>query len=199
MAIVAAMRLDQIVLVLAALRLRSASESAAVRARARAKADEDAPREQAREMARDQARARREARTAELHETVIDRVDRIEPEAPESRDRDPLVEALDKRLAAVDPAIVDFDDLKLRETVLRICADLFVTPDWPRWEAGDWTVDAPPEGEDSTRPVPSPPKVLTAPVRHVLPGPTARQAEAAVTRTRQPSPVASPWRPPRPG
>jgi hypothetical protein len=126
LAVVAGMRLGQILAGLADLRARSTADIAAARAHAMARANQDAA---AREQAEERAEARREAG------------DGRESETPE---RDPLVEALDKRLAAVDPAIVDFDDLQLRETVLRICADLGVTPDWSRWEAGDWkTPDAP--------------------------------------------------------
>ncbi len=148
------MRLGQILAGLADLRNRSAADLAAARARARAKAEED---DAVRERRAETAQARRAAR--DVRETEIDRTetDGAERDAPEGefgpkaehRDRDPLVEALDKRLAAVDPAIVDFDDLQLRETVLRICADLGITPDWNRWEAGQW---ATPDPTDAPRP-----------------------------------------------
>ena len=138
LAVVAVMGLDRILAGLAALRKRSAADFAAARAAARAKADEHAA---ARARAEQRALARREGSNAEIRERVNDTIERSKSEP---RDRDPLIEALDKQLAAVDPAIVDFDDLKLRETVLRICADLGLTPDWSRWEAGDWnTPDTP--------------------------------------------------------
>ena len=107
---------------------------------------------------------------------------------PEPRDRDPLVEALDKRLAAVDPAIVDFDDLGLRETVLRICADLGVEPDWSRWEAGDWkTPDTPPNTAPQVQV--SPPRAVTPPPGVLLP--------FILPGLPRPAPRAARWRPPQ--
>jgi hypothetical protein len=141
LAVVAGMRLGQILAGLADLRARSTADIAAARAHAMARANQDAA---AREQAEERAEARREAGDGRESETPERESGDTPRSKPEPRDRDPLVEALDKRLAAVDPAIVDFDDLQLRETVLRICADLGVTPDWSRWEAGDWkTPDAP--------------------------------------------------------
>ena len=117
---VAAIRLAVFLSRLADLRKLSPGDLAAAKARAKAKAEAEAA---ARETARDKARARREARAAEVRERVVDLIER---ERPARRDRDPLIEALDKRLA-VDPALVDLDDLPLRETVMRICADLGIT------------------------------------------------------------------------
>ncbi len=53
-----------------------------------------------------------------------------------------MVEALDRRLD-VDPAGVDVDAVPPRWTVERICADLGLSPDWSRREAGDWTMGEP--------------------------------------------------------
>ena len=63
----------------------------AARSRAWAKADKEAA---ARGRALERARARREARKPEIRQTVIDS---LEHAKSEPRDRDPLVEALDKR------------------------------------------------------------------------------------------------------
>ena len=135
--VVAAMRLEGFLRGLAQLRRLSPGDLAAARARAKAKAEACAD---ARQAARDKARARREARATEIRERVLEIVER---EKPAPRDRDPLIDALNRRLA-VDPALVDLDDLPLREAVLRICKDLGINPDWRRLEAGDWrTLDAP--------------------------------------------------------
>ena len=193
MAVVAAMGLDRILAGLADLRARSAADIAAARVRARAKADEDtAARERAEKRAEERAVARREAGEAENRERVNDSAERPKS-AP--RDRDPLVEALDKRLAAVDPAIVDFDDLQLRETVLRICADLGVTPDWSRWEAGHW---ATPDTTPKTAPQVQapPPRSLPPPVQG-LPGLLARIPDTALARALLAGQDAAGWRTPR--
>ena len=175
LAVVASMGLDQILAALAALGARSAADIAAARDRAQAKAEGDAA---ARRGAEERATARRAIPEAEVREPANDSV---ESPKSEPRDRDPLVEALGKRLAAVDPAIVDFDDLQLRETVLRICADLGVTPDWSRWEAGDWaTPDATPK---TPAPVQAPPpRLLSPPVHKGRPGLRMRVPDTALAR-----------------
>ena len=181
LAVVAAMRLDDILRGLTALRRLGADAIADARASAGARAEAAA-------AARERAKARREARLADIGGRVFDSVanetpnrDEDAPEKSGSAERDPLVEALNRRLT-VDPASVDFDDLQLRETVLRICADLNITPDWSRWEAGDWNAVAPP-------PAPSPPpsirttsissaapKLRPPPLVHGLPGLTSQSA-----------------------
>jgi hypothetical protein len=178
MAVVASMGLDQILAGLAALRARSAADIAAAWDRARAKSDEVAA---ARQRAEERAVARRETPEVEVREPANDSV---EGAKSEPRDRDPLVEALSKRLAAVDPAIVDFDDLQLRETVLRICADLGVTADWSRWEACDWTKP------DTTPKTPAPaqappPRLLSPPVDKSGPGLRMRVPYTALARALQ--------------
>jgi hypothetical protein len=147
LAVVATMRLGNILRGLEALRHMGAQAIADARASAKAMAEAAA-------TARENLRARREARLAEIRERVgapeagetLSHAegdhDKIDPNKPARRERDPLVEALDRRLT-VDPAGVDFDDLQLRETVLRICADLNISPDWSRWDAGDWSGIAP--------------------------------------------------------
>jgi hypothetical protein len=176
LAIVAAMRLDEILRGLADLRRLAPEAIAAAKARARAKAEEAAA---ARARARDKARAKREALKATACERAADVAhgetqDRETLDRKETalRDRDPAIEALDRRLT-VDPAGVDFDALPLRGTVERICAALGVTPDWSRWEAGDWTMSGSPDSvhvdvqrqdrarpptDQSHSPPPSPPK-----------------------------------------
>ncbi len=123
--VVAVMRLRGFLERLTQLRKLSPGDLAAARARAKAKAEEDAA---TRPTARDKASARREARAAENPERVVDLIER---EKPARRGRDPLVEALDERLA-VDPALVEVDDLPLRLTAMRIGADLGTTANWSR-------------------------------------------------------------------
>jgi hypothetical protein len=135
LALIAILRLEQILASLAALRLRSAADIAAARARALDRA-----------KARGQTEVRRTTFGDEEEEDEDEDEDWPERDTSdrETQDRDPrdrLVDALDRRLAAVDPAFVDFDELGLRETVLSICADLGITPDWVRWEAGDWEAE----------------------------------------------------------
>ena len=193
LAIVVAMRVDGFLNGLAELRRLSPDDLAAARARARAKAEAEAT---ARETAREKARARREARAAEVRERAVEIIER---EKPACRDRDPLVEALDKRLA-VDPALVHIDDLPLRETVMHICADLGITPDWSRWEAGDWTTSDPPV-QPAPKPKPAPPQPhLAQKSIPVLwrPAPP-RRTVTAISLALATGPNAPPWRPPRPG
>jgi hypothetical protein len=196
LAIVAAMRLDDILNGLAGLRSLGAEAIADVRARARAMAEDAA-------AAREKARAKREARLAEMGQQVFDSAanetsngeaddpGNEEREKPALAERDPVVEALDRRLT-VDPAGVDFDDLQLRETVLRICADLNITPDWSRWEAGDWkAVEAPPPKPIQTPPAPiAAPRVRPPPLVHGLPDLTPRPTDTAIGLALETSPIA---------
>ena len=208
LAVVAVLRLEAFLRGLARLRGLSSGDLSAARARARAKAEADAA---ARRTARDQAKRRRETRTAEVRERLMAIIER---EKPAWRERDPLVQALDKRLA-MDPALLHIDDLPLREAVMRICADLGITPDWSRWEAGDWMTNDPPVGAARARTVPAPPpprkpipapwkpapppNVLPPPVFRGLPGLTARRTDTAIPLALQAGLQATPWRPPRPG
>ena len=194
LAIVAAMRLDEILRGLAELR-RLAPEAAAG-ARARAGSDEAA-------AAREKARAKREARERQIRELAVDVIeretdggDKTDVETPEPPERDPVVEALERRLA-VDPAGVDFDDLSLRETVLRICADLKITPDWSRWEAGDWTMGEPPPSVrlDGHQEKSAGPPV--SPTVRGLPGFTPRKTDTAITVALAAGPNLRAWPPPR--
>ena len=213
LAVMAAMGLDRILAGLADLRASSAAAIAAARARAMAKAEADAA---ARERTARRAAAADEAPEAPDEEERPRETDGAERDRPGPRDRDPLVEALEKRLGAVDPAIVDFDDLALRETVLRICADLGITPDWDRWEAGDWMTSdppapsvapvpppppkpAPPQAapKPPRRPARSPPRSRPAPVLPGFPGFTLPPAETALPRVFQAGPDAPRWRMPR--
>ena len=202
---VAAIRLGGFLRGLADLRKLSPGDLAAARVRAKAKAEAEAA---ARETARMKARACREARAAEIRERVIDLIER---EKPARRDRDPLVEALDRRLA-VDPALIELEYLALRETVMRICADLGVTPDWSRWEAGDWATSDSPDNAAPLQAVlalppkpipalwkPAPPKVLASSVLRDLTGLLARRTESAISLVLQAGPFAPPWLPPWPG
>ena len=197
---VAAIRLGGFLSGLADLRKLSPDDLATARARAKAKAEAETA---ARETAREKARALRAVRAAEVREHVVDLIER---EKPARRDRDPLVEALEKRLA-VDPALIDLDDLPLRETVMRICADLGITPDWSRWEAGDWmTSDSPaPPPEPTTQPTATlwkpapPPKRHLPPVLQGLSDLFARRPDTAISLVLQAGPFARPWLPPRPG
>ena len=201
LAVVAAMRLRGFLMGLAQLRSRTPADLAAARAHAKAKAEEDAA---ARQAGRDKAKARRQARAVEVRERVIEAIER---DKPALRDRDPLIEALDRRLA-VGLALVDLDDLPLRETVMRICADLGITPDWSRWETGDWTTSDPlawptpePRPKPSTalwKPAP-PPKVLAPLVLRDLPGLLARRTDTAISLVLQVGSFVPPWLPPRPG
>ena len=212
LAVTAAMGLGRIVRGLADLRAGSAVDIAAARARALAKAEAEAA---ARERTAARAEAAREARDAEDRPREADRAER---DRPEPRERDPLVEALAKRLDAVDPAIVDFDDLALREMVVRICADLGITPDWERWEAGDWMASgtpAPAPAAVPTRPPPPnpaqpqaaptpprrparpPPRSSPAPALPGLPAFTPPTAETALPRVFQSEPGPQRWRLPR--
>ena len=162
LAIVAAMRLDHIRGGLADLRRLAPEAIAAAIARARTRAEEAAA---ARAKARDNARVRREALKsrgsedpAESSHPGASEREALDPKDATLRDRDSAVEALDRRLT-VDPAGVDFDALPLRKTVERICAALGVTPDWSRWEAGDWTMSVRPtrvraHPQDKTRAIP---------------------------------------------
>jgi hypothetical protein len=190
LAIVAAMRLDDILKGLAGLRNLGADALAEARARARAKAEEVA-------AARDKARARREARLTEMREQALKSVASERPdgegEKPALAERDPVVEALNRRLT-VDPAGVDFDDLQLRETVMRICADLNIAPDWSRWEAGEWNaIEAPPPKPVQTPPTPTiAPKVRPPPLVHGLPDLRARPTDTAIGLALQTGSVAPP-------
>ena len=149
LAIVAAMRLRGYLRSLASLRQLSPADLAAARTRARAAAEQEAA---ARQAAADRALARREASEAGSAEASERLTDDEETETPDRAERDPLVAALAKRLD-VDPLVVDLDDLPLRETVMRICADLGVTPDWARWEAGAWEPEDAAEADED--PVPA--------------------------------------------
>ena len=191
---VASRRLAQILTALAELRQRSPADIAAAQAAARARAAADAA---AREQVADRAAARLEASESERPDrddaedeedfdeedfddfededfeddlrALLGRLDKGSGDG--SRDLESLVKALDRRLAAVDPALVDFDDLHLRETVLQICADLGITPDWARWEAGDWARRRPPAPAAVSAPPPTPdPQPARAPKPPVLPG-----------------------------
>lgn len=185
LSIVAVMRLADILRGLELLRHLGAQAIADARARAKAMAE-------AAIAARENARARREARQAEIRERAgapeagetLSHAEsghvKTDADKPGPRERDPLVEALDRRLT-VDPAGVDFDDLQLRETVLRICADLNITPDWSRWQAGDWkgVEPAPPsEGPVQTAPAPTRagPTLDPPPLIRGLPGLTSATA-----------------------
>lgn len=161
LAIVAAMRLDHILGGLAELRRLAPEAIAAAITRARVRAEEAAA---VRAEARDKARARREVKSR-MNENRAESPSRGTPEREAAdpkdealRDRDPAVDALDRRLS-VDPAGVDFDALPLRRTVERICAALGVTADWGQWEVGNWTMSARParvraDPEDKTRAIP---------------------------------------------
>ena len=127
-AIAMSMRLEEALRGLTALRACTAQEIAAAKARAEAQAVAETA---ARETARAKAKARREAREEEVRELVMEVIDR------EAVDRENLSLALEQRLS-FDPAYTDIDALPLRETVERLCADLKITPDWSRWEAGDF-------------------------------------------------------------
>ena len=146
LALTAIFRLEQILAGLAALRLRSAADIAAARTRAldqtkiRADADLRRPAFEDDEDDEDEDEDEDDEDDEDEDWSEWDAPDR---ETYDRDPRDPLVDALDRRLAAVDPVLVDFDDLGLRETVERICADLGLTPDWARWEAGDWTDEDP--------------------------------------------------------
>ena len=210
LAVVAAMRLDGFLIGLTGLRRLTPAQLAAARASAKAKADADAA---ARAAARDRAKARRAARADDIRREVIEIIER---EKPEPRDRDPLVEALDRRLR-VDPALVALDDLPLREAVIRICEDLGITPDWRRWEARDWRfVDAPAAAAAAARTpslVPPPPKQHHALAKPEPPPPNVapsqalaqvsrrlpRRVDTALPLVLQSGPFAPPWSPPRPG
>ena len=125
--------------------------------------------------------------------------DTVERETPAGWERDPLIEALDRRLA-VDPALVDLDDLPLREAVMRICADLGITPDWSHWAAGDWMVSDPPADGAPRQAVPAPPrKGLARSVIQGLSAPIVQPPETAISLALQAGPFAPPWLPPRPG
>ena len=191
LAIAAAIRLKDFLTGLAQLSKLSPGDLAAARARAKAKADAEAA---ARETARDKARARRQARAAKVREGMVEIIER---EKPVRRDRDPLVEALDRRLA-VDPALVDLDDLPLRETVMRICADLGITPDWSLWKSGDWTEPTPARLMLKPKPRP-PPQILAQSVLLSLSDLFARRPDTAISLVLQAGPFAPPWLPPRPG
>ena len=128
-AIALSMRLEQALRGLTALRTCTIQEIAAAKAQAEAQAIAETA---AREKARAQAKARREARKEEVRELVMEAIDR---EAVDAEDHENLSLALEQRLS-FDPAYTDIDSLPLRETVERICADLKITPDWSRWEAG---------------------------------------------------------------
>ena len=109
-------------------------------------------------------RARREASAAQVRERLVDFIER---ESLPLQDRGRLIEALDRRLA-VDAALVDLDDLPLRKTVMRICVERGVTPDWNRWEAGDWTTSdglAPLALKPASPPPPKPIPALESPRR----------------------------------
>ena len=180
LALIAVLRLEQILKVLADLRRRSVEEIAAIRARA---------------LARANSRSAAEQDRVEQHRFKRDAPDR---EPPDREPRGSLVDALDRRLAAVDPILVDFDDLGLRETVLRICADTGVTPDWDRWEAGDWAALETPctSAPAAAVPVPAPaPSVLKAPVLPGLPGFVPRPEVTAAVRLFQAERDAERWRP----
>ncbi len=130
-AIAMSMRLEAALRGLTALRTCTVQEIAAAKARALAQAEADAA---ARDEARAKAKARREARKEQVRELVMEVIDR---EATDREDHENLSLALEQRLS-FDPAYTDIDSLPLRETVERICADLTITPDWSRWEAGRW-------------------------------------------------------------
>jgi hypothetical protein len=206
LAVLAATCLEGFLSGLAELSKLSPGDLAAARARAKAKADAEAA---ARATARDKARVLREARKAEIRARVMDVIER---EKPAHQDREPLIEALERRLA-VDPALVDVDDLPLRETVTRICAELGITPDWRRWEAGDWTTIDPPAGAAPAQIVSAPPPKSTPALCILAPAPKvvastvlqdvsrrlARRTDTAISLVLQAGPFAPPWLPPRPG
>jgi hypothetical protein len=161
-AIALSMRLEQALRGLRALRACTAQEIADARARARAQAEADIA---AREKARAAAKARREARKEQVRELVMEVIDR---EATDRADHENLSLALEQRLS-FDPAYTDIDSLPLRETVERICADLMITPDWSRWQAGGWKPRDPAFGPDRRggeaavpRPREAPPTALAA-------------------------------------
>ena len=90
-------------------------------------------------------RAAEEARVRSDHHR--NEVERLVSEAAEREveDLDALngvLRALDERLHE-DDAYWDLDQLPLRETVERLCADLELTPDWSRWEGEGWTPTPP--------------------------------------------------------
>ncbi len=130
-AIAMSMRLEEALRGLTALRTCTAQEIATAKARALAQAEADTA---AREEARAKAKARREASKEQVRELVMEVIDR---EATDREDHENLSLALEQRLS-FDPAYTDIESLPLRETVERICADLKITPDWSRWEAGRW-------------------------------------------------------------
>ena len=130
-AIALSMQLEQALRGLNALRQCTLDEIAAAKAKAFAQTQVDAA---AREKARAAAKARREARKEQVRELVMEVID---SEATDREDHENLSLALNQRLS-FDPAYTDIDSLPLRETVLRICRDLTITPDWSRWEAGRW-------------------------------------------------------------
>jgi hypothetical protein len=150
-AIAMSFRLEEVLRGLTALRACTAQEIAAAKARALAQARADAA---AREEARARTKARREARKDEVRELVMEAIDH---EAADAEDHENLGLALDLRLS-FDPAYTDIDSLPLRETVERICADLGITPDWRRWEAGTWKPRRPAfQHSDWPTPPPEPP------------------------------------------
>ena len=157
-AIAMSMRLEAALRGLTALRTCTVQEIAAAKARALAQAEADAA---ARDEARAKAKARREARKEQVRELVMEVIDR---EATDREDHENLSLALEQRLS-FDPAYTDIDSLPLRETVERICADLMITPDWSRWEAGRWeprNEAFQPAWRGRDGPVPRPHKVQTA-------------------------------------
>ncbi len=204
LAIVAAMRLDEVLRGLADLRRLAPEAIAAALARARARTEQAAA---ARARARDKARARREALKATAREDAADLSDcemqdreRLDRKETALLDRDPVIEALDRRLT-VDPAGVDFDTLPLRRTVERICAALGVTPDWRRWEAGDWTMGGPPADQTPSGPRASPPanrRAVTPFLRAIpeLPGFTPRKTDTALALVLGAGSNAPLWPPP---
>ena len=130
-AIALSMQLEEALRGLNALRKCTLDEIAAAKAKAFTQTQADAA---ARENARAAAKARREARKEQVRELVMEVID---SEATDREDHENLTLALNQRLS-FDPAYTDIDSLPLRETVLRICRDLTITPDWSRWEAGRW-------------------------------------------------------------
>jgi hypothetical protein len=129
-AIAMSMRLEQALRGLSALRACAPGDIAAAKAKAAVQAAADAAAE-----THARAKERLETRKAKVRELVTEVIDR---EAEDEEDHENLSLALEERLS-FDPAYTDIDNLPLRETVERICADLTITPDWSRWEAEDWT------------------------------------------------------------
>ncbi|MBV8684471.1 MAG: hypothetical protein JO111_16460 [Caulobacteraceae bacterium] len=99
------------------------------------------------EVARAEAARRASDEVVERRVAWEKRVDRLVSEVAEREIADEnalsdVYKALEERLEQ-DEAYFDQENLSLRDTVERLCADLELTPDWSLWEGEGWTPNPP--------------------------------------------------------